>query len=316
MTTASPPISIEAGPARQRLPRGRRRPHNAGIAILALLPFVLFMLVFAVYPIIELVRLSFSETTVQNGVFVSAWHGLTNYLDVITDPANLKSIGITLAFIVLTVGLTLILGLAVALLVDRAVLMLPIARNMLIWPAVIAPVVVSVMWLMLLSPTVGGLNKLLESIGLPTQSWLNNGFSAFLSVVVVDVWHWFPIVFLFLYTALKGIGADVLEAARIDGASESQVIRLVILPILTPAIVIVGMLRLVMTIKAFDEMYLLTRGGPDGATNLVSLQIRAMFFDQLDFGGAAAFSVVIVLATMATIGVVFAIRASRNRRAT
>lgn len=260
-----------------------------------LAPFTLFLLVFALSPMVELIRLSFSTTAIRGGKFTSSWSGFQNFADVAHDPAARSSLGLTLLFVVLAVLITVVLGLVCALLVDRAVILMGLARNVLVWPAVIAPVVVSVMWLLMLSPTVGGLNQVLASVGLPDQQWLNSKAGAFLAVVAVDVWHWTPIVFLFLYTALKAVGADVIEAARIDGASEGQILRHVTLPMIVPAIAVVALLRLVMSVKAFDEMYLLTHGGPDGATNLISLHIRTLFFDRLEFGQAGALSLFIVL---------------------
>ncbi len=295
-----------------RLHRGRsRRTANGGggrESILALLPFVAFLAVFALYPLYELGRLAFSETSVEGGVFVSEWAGLENFGRVFADPAAGQSAAITALFIVVVVTATVVLGLATALLAHRSVWLSGIARNVLIWPAVITPVVVSVMWLMVLSPTVGGLNKLLGTLGLPTQGWLNSGPGAFFSVVVVDVWHWSPVVFLFMFTALRGLDTDVLEAARVDGATEAQVFWRIVLPLLRPTLVIVILLRLVMSIKAFDEMYLLTGGGPAGATNLISLHIRATFFDRLDFGYAAALSIIIVVATLGSVGIAMGAR--------
>lgn len=297
-----------------RPPGGARRPRRTSAAsVVAILPFALFLAIFALYPLVELVRLAFTDTRVQSGQFVSTWSGLDNFAVALTDPAAVSSIAITIGFVVMAVVLTVVLGMMTALLVDRAVWMMPVARNVMIWPAVIAPVVVSVMWLLLLSPTVGGVNKLLASFGLPEQAWLNSKIGAFLVVVAVDVWHWTPIVFLFLYTALKAIGSEILEAARIDGASELQILRRVVIPMLYPAIAAVALLRMVMSIKAFDEMYLLTRGGPDGATNLVSLHIRTMFFDRLEFGYAGALSVSIVAATVVLVGGLMYLRQQGRR---
>ena len=300
MTTLADPTLATSRADRSQLRSAKTS--RGVVATVALLPFVAFLLVFAVYPLINLVRLAVSQTTVQNAVFVSEFVGLTNFGRVVTDPVVQHSVLITTAFVVLTVGITLVAGLALALLVDRAVLLHHLARNVLIWPAVITPVVVSVLWLLVLSPTVGGLNKVLDTLGLPQQSWLNSGLGAFMSVVAVDVWHWTPIVFLFLYTALKGIPSDLFEAARVDGATERQILFQVTIPLLVPALAVVGLLRLVMSVKAFDEMFLLTGGGPNGATNLISLDIRSQFFDRLDFGFAAAESVTVVLVTLIIVG--------------
>lgn len=306
MTTVAAPTTAASTASRSRLRSAGTA--SAIVATVALLPFVGFLLVFAVYPLINLVKLAVSDTTVENAVFVSEFNGLSNFGRVLTDPAFQHSVVITTAFVVLTVGITLVAGLALALLVDRAVVLHHLARNVLIWPAVITPVVVSVLWLLVLSPTVGGLNKLLRTFGLPEQSWLNSGLGAFMSVVAVDVWHWTPIVFLFLYTALQGIPSELFEAARVDGAGERQILFQVTVPLLWPALVVVGLLRLVMSVKAFDEMFLLTGGGPNGATNLISLDIRSQFFDRLDFGFAAAESVTVVVATLIIVGGALLIR--------
>lgn len=281
--------------------------------MIALAPFVIFGIVFAAYPLGQVVRMSLSDVDIRGGVFTWNWAGLSAFAEVLSDPVSIRSIGNTVIFVTATVLLSLVVGLVLALLVDRAVTLLPLARNVMIWPAVIAPVIVSLMWLMLLSPTAGGLNKLLYNLGLPIQGWVGEGPTAMAAVVVVDVWHWTPVVFLFLYTALKGIDASTLEAARVDGARETQIIRHIVLPALKPAIAAVVVVRVIMGVKAFDEMYLLTAGGPNFATTLVTQHIKTLFFDHLEFGQAAAFSLVVVVATAAVLGVVMFVRSKVQR---
>lgn len=271
-------------------------------AILALAPFVLFLLVFAVYPLAGVVRLAFSSTRVVDSQFVFDWSGFENFAAVLNSPVALASAWTTVIFVITTVAGSVFLGVAIALIVDRAVFMKSIARNILVWPAVITPVVVSVLWLLMLDPTVGGLNKMLLSLGLPAQGWLNHREGALGAIILVDIWHWTPLVYLFMFTALKGIGNEIVEAARVDGAGEWRIVRSVILPILWPSIAVVCILRAIMGIKAFDEMYLLTRGGPDYATNPLSLHIRTMFFDELNYGYAAAASLLIVAFVAAGVG--------------
>jgi multiple sugar transport system permease protein len=168
-------------------------------------------------------------------------------------------------------------------------------------------------WLLVLSPSIGALNKLLAGNGLPAQGWLGSEFGAMGSIVFVDVWHWTPVVFLLVYTALRAIDHELLEAARMDGASESQTFWRVILPLLTPALIAAALIRIVMGVKAFDEMYLLTRGGPGDATTLVSLHVRNVFFDRLDVGYGAALSLVVVVAAAAVVVVFFSTRRLARR---
>jgi multiple sugar transport system permease protein len=301
----------EPSPDRARLTWQRRRGRGGWVS---LLPFLVFVILFGAYPFLQVVRMALSSVTLTNGQFVWAWSGLSNLTAQLNDAETWHVLSNTVVFIAgATLG-SLIVGIVVALLVQRAVLLLPVARNVLIWPAIIAPVVVSLMWLLILSPTAGGLNKLLYSLGQPAQEWLNTGFGAMTSVIVLDVWHWSPVVFLFVYTALQTMDTAVLEAARIDGAGPMQILRFVTLPLIAPAIGAVALVRIVMGVKAFDEMYLLTAGGPNGATTLVTQRIKDLFFDRLEFGGASAFGILVVLLTAAAIGMTLAVRARKERR--
>jgi multiple sugar transport system permease protein len=283
--------------------------------IWALLPFAVFGAVFAAYPLAQVVRMAFSDVRIRQGGLEWQWSGPSNLQRVLGDGAAWQAIGNTILFVALTVALSLLLGLILALLVDRAVMMLPVARNVLVWPAVVAPVIVSLMWLLILSPTAGGLNKLLSTLGLPRQGWLATEAGAMASVVLVDVWHWTPVVFLFLYTALKTIDGATIEAARMDGASEMGLIRHIVVPLLVPAIGAVIVVRIIMGVKAFDEMYLLTRGGPNGSTTLVTQHIKTLFFDNLQLGPGAAFSLVVVIATAVVLGLFLFVRSRRESKA-
>jgi multiple sugar transport system permease protein len=279
-----------------------RRVRGLGFAAWAVLPFAVFMVMFAVYPLVQLVRMALSHVTVEQGRFSWSSAGLANFTRILEDEVAADSVVATLIFIAGAVPLTILLGTLLAILVDRAVLLVGVARNVLLWPAVVAPVVVSLMWLLILSPSVGVLNKVLATLGLPAQGWLGRPTGAIVSVIAVDVWHWTPVVFLLVYTALRAIDRDLLEAARVDGASEARTLWHIVLPLLRPALVAATLIRLVMCVKAFDEMFLLTRGGPGTSTTLVSLHIRNVFFDRLELGYGAAFSVAVVAATAAVLG--------------
>jgi multiple sugar transport system permease protein len=168
------------------------------------------------------------------------------------------------------------------------------------------------MWLLILDPTVGLVNKILQTLGQQPQIWLDSKTGAFISVVIVDVWHWTPVVFLFIYAGLNGINQEIIEASRVDGATEGQIVRRIILPILLPTIAVIALLRTIMSIKAFDEMYLLTKGGPDGATTLISLHIRKIFVEVLDFGYASALSLCIVAALALIVATSYFVRKKKR----
>lgn len=307
-TTSGSGTSTATGPHRRKT---RRR---IGLATVALLPFLIFCLVVGAYPFARVVQMAFSSVNLAGGGFRFSWTGLGNFASVLASKESWQALSNTGLFIVATVVGSVIAGVVLALLADRAVYMLKIARNILIWPAVITPVVVSVIWLLILSPTAGGLNKLLETFGLPGQEWLNTGSGAMLSLIALDIWHWTPIVFLFVYTALQGISDELLEAARIDGASEFAIMRRVVLPLLWPAIGAVAIVRLIMGVKVFDEMYVLTSGGPGGATTLVSQRIQLWFFQDLNYGNAAAFSLLVIAIVIVILVLALLVRSRKARR--
>lgn len=272
-------------------------------------PLFVLLVAFVGYPVYELVKTSVGTVELRDGQFLWEFVGLENFSHVFSDDLFLTSLKNSAVFIVATVVLTLLFGIALALIVDRATGRLQrVAQNVLIWPAIVAPVVVSVVWLLILSPQIGLLNKLLESVGLPRQGWLGEPVGAMASVIAVDVWHWTPIVFLLVYTALRALDSTLLEAARVDGASYWQTLRSIVLPLLMPAIMGAAVIRIIMGVKVFDEMYLLTFGGPGTATTVISLYIRSVFFEDFRFGYGAALSVTVVALVIAVLLVALGVR--------
>lgn len=281
---------------------------GGAFAIWALLPCAAIFALFALYPAIQLVRLSLSEVDLTNGAFSESLIGLSNFRAIGSDSIGADSVVNTAIFAAISVPLTLIGGTVLAVLVDRAILLAALARRVLLLPMAVAPVVVSVVWLLVLNPSIGSLNKAFTVFGVPAQAWLGSRTGAMIAIIAVDVWHWTPLVFLLVYTALRGLDPEIAEAARVDGASQLQLLRFVVLPLLMPVLVVAGLLRLVMCVKAFDEMYLLTGGGPGDATTLVSLHIRGVFFDQLKLGYGAAFSVAVMVGIVAVVGLAVLVR--------
>ena len=290
-------------------------PGSAKWAILSVAPFAIFVIVFAAYPMVEMIRMSVSAVDIVDGQFAITPTGLGNFREVFLDADAWHSMRVNAVFVAASVVVSLVLGIALAFVVDRSSIMHHIARNVLIWPAVVTPVVVSLVWLLVISPTAGGLNKFLEYFGLPGQSWLNSESGALASAIGVDVWHWTPIVFLFTYTALTNIDREVVQAARVDGASEWQVRRLIMLPMIRGTLIGLLLVRVVQGVKAFDEIYLLTQGGPNGATELISLYIRTVFFDRLEYGYASALSLTVVIITVAIVGISVGVRQLRKKGA-
>ncbi|TDD71017.1 sugar ABC transporter permease [Jiangella aurantiaca] len=265
------------------------------------------------YPVGLLVWMAFGRVRLVAGEFRWESVGLDNFARMLDDETFLISLKNSAVFITATVVLTLVLGIVLALATDGLVRGRQIAQNVVIWPAIVAPVVISVVWLLILSPQIGLLNRVLVSLGADPQAWLGDNLGAMASIIVVDVWHWTPIVFLFVYTALRGIDPSVLEAASVDGAGYLRKVRHVVLPLLAPAIAGAAAIRLIMGVKAFDEMYLLTFGGPGTATTVITIYLRSVFFDAFEYGYGAALSITVVGLVLGVLILSFVVRSLIRR---
>jgi multiple sugar transport system permease protein len=301
----------QPSPARRTRRAGegpRRRRGSAAFKFLSLAPFVVVIVGLVGYPITQLVWMSVGDVRLTAGELVWRFTGVENYARMVEDETFRTALGNSLVFITSTVVLTVVCGVVLALAADRLVRGQRLVQNVLLWPAIVAPVVISVAWLLILSPQVGLLNKVLLTLGMERQSWLGEPFGAMASVIAVDVWHWTPIVFLLVYTALRAIDPSVLEAASIDGARYLQTVRHIVLPLLAPAILGAIAIRVVMGVKVFDEMYLLTFGGPGTATTVISIYLRSVFFEAFQYGYGAALSVTVVVLVLGVLLALLAIR--------
>ncbi len=256
-------------------------------------PAVALLLALSVYPLLYLVKLSF---TGAQGGFTPA-----HYARLLEDRFFLIAVWQTLLYTGVALALELALGLGLALLVDS----LPRGRGLfragLLAPMLLPPVVAAVVWRLIYNPQFGVLNGTLRSLGVDTSGlvWTSGESSALLSVILVDVWEWTPFLFLLLTAGLQAVPQEPIEAARIDGASSWRVFRDVTLPLLKPTLLVAVLLRAMDLMRIFDQIFILTRGGPGFATETVSLYIYRTAFRFFNFGYAAAMSFVcLVLATL------------------
>lgn len=283
---------------------------------LSIIPLSVFVLIFVAFPVIQLVWMSFGHIRLRGGDLLWEFVGFENFVRMAGDKLFANALQVTLVFTIGAVFFTLLLGTVMAFAVERLTTHAQWIQNVLLWPAIVTPVVISVVWLLILSPQVGLINKILSSIGVSEQTWLGEPGPALAAIIVVDVWHWTPVVFLFVYTALKGIDSSVIEAASVDGAAYWQRVRHIMLPLVAPALLAAAAIRVIMSVKAFDEFYLLTFGGPSNATTVITIYLRSVFFESFEYGYGAALSVTVVLlvllALTLTLGARVAVRKRNN----
>lgn len=252
---------------------------------------VLGLLVFAIYPLVYLLILSASRSLL--GSPFQAWVGLDNYRAAFADQPFLASLLRSVGFALPVTIAEVILGLAIAVLLQGSVRGGHIVRTLILLPLMTPPVMVAVAWKLILSPVGGLLNAALLGLGLADRpvSVLGSSTWAFPSIAIADAWQWTPFIILLVFAALQAQPADLRQAATVDGASEWQVFRDITLPMLAPALVAIGLIRFIMALKLFDLVYALTQGGPGFDTTVGSFHIYRVALEQFNVGYAAALTV-------------------------
>jgi multiple sugar transport system permease protein len=265
----------------------------------SLAPAALIFIILSVYPILNLLHMSVSTFQTVGGVDEATFDPLANLRFFASDPVLKAAIVNTIIFVAVSVTLELLLGLALAIQIARVRLAKGLIRTLVILPILVPPVAIGSMWKLILNYDFGVLNQFLGLFGTGPVNWLGEGHLALLSVIIVDVWHWVPFIFLILFAAVEGLPGDVIEAARIDGATQRQVTWYVVLPLLKPAISVAFIFRAILAFKTFDEVFLLTSGGPGTASELISLHLYKVFFVQNNIGYGAMLSVTLILMVVA-----------------
>ena len=254
------------------------------------------LLALTVYPIVSLVQMSLSSAGIEGGRIVWEFVGLQNFRTMLSDPTALVSFTNTLKLVVISVVVETALGLALALLVSGTKTLNLFYRTVAILPLLIPPIAIGAIWFMMLQFNYGFVNTVLFGFGLQGPTWLADPELAFGSVLVVDIWHWTSFQFLILLAGLESLPHELDEAARIDGANRWQLLRHITLPLLRPIILVAVTLRTIFAFKVFEQIYLLTGGGPGNATEVISSYIESVYFEQGRMGYGAALSLVTALA--------------------
>lgn len=255
--------------------------------LLFLLPGMTYLIVMRILPALFTFALSLTnwDLTARGG---PRFIGLQNYVEILTDRPFLDSIVRTLVFTVSATGIELVLGLAIALFVHREVRAGNMLRAALITPMVITPSIVGVIWSIMFQSEVGPLNWMLSLFGVAPVGWLTSPNMAMISLIITDVWHWTPFMFLLSLSALQMIPVDLYESAEVDGATPRQTLVEITLPMIRDTLIVAIILRSMEAFELFAEPFVMTGGGPGNSTETVSMHIykSAFMFFQMGYAGA------------------------------
>ena len=254
-------------------------------------------------PVVYSLYLSFHQwklTTFQKGVpFV----GLDNYARAIADDGFWHSLQLTIGFMVVALVVEVVLGIALAVLLDQAFRGRRTVLILLLLPMFVTNVVIGLIWRILLSYDFGILNWLLSLVGIGKVAWLGDPGLALWSLVLLDVWNTTAFVALLVLAGLAAVPDEPRQAARVDGASSWQVFRLITLPLLKPVIFVAVVWRTIDLFRIFDVVYTLTGGGPYNATETISLYAYNQGFASFNLGFASAVSYLIILSLLVILAV-------------
>jgi multiple sugar transport system permease protein len=232
--------------------------------------------------------------------------GFDNYRQLFSDPAFGQALWVTLKFVVLAVTIETVLGLGLALLVANELPFTRIARLVLIVPMIVTPIVVGIVFRLIYASDVGLLTTLRTDIFGSGQVFiLDKGWSAFLGLVALDVWEWTPLMFLILLAGIQSLPVEPFEAARVDGAGDWRVFLDQTLPMLRPVLAVAIALRTIDAFTTFDQVFVLTKGGPGTSTQLISIYgyNTAFKFTEFGYGTAMLLAVALVVLALAALTV-------------
>lgn len=270
---------------------------------LFILPALLFFAAFVIYPIIYIMRASLLD---WNGLAVGTWVGLDNYVKLFTaDPIFHKTLRNAVLWIFLTILPQMLIGFGLAVLLNGPVFGRSIYRSIFYLPAIISPIVIGIVWQRIYDPFGGLLADIARRTSLDwlAQPFLADPTMATYSTIAVNVWQWTGFSMLLYLAGLQGLPGEVLEAATIDGATTWQRLRQVVWPMLRPVHLTLILLGVIGALQTFALVYILTKGGPNNASQTMPTYIFQQAFQLSSMGYGAAISVILLLiALVASLG--------------
>ncbi|WP_153111389.1 carbohydrate ABC transporter permease [Propionivibrio limicola] len=268
------------------------------LRILFPLPAIIFVALLMIFPVLYTLFLSFTNWNLTSGAPFS-FVGFKSYARVLAEPRFLHALSRTFAFTFFAVVIEGFLGVAIAIILNRAFVGKSVAKLMLLLPLVATPVAVGIVFNLFYDPTIGLANFMLQSVGLPQGLWISSSATVIPSLILVDVWQWTPMITLIVLAGLAGLSEEPVEAARVDGASEWQILRYVTIPMVMPVILTAVILRLIDALKTFDIIFAMTGGGPGYASETLNILGFKYSFEYFRMGQSSVILVVLFLVVFA-----------------
>ncbi|AWI60118.1 carbohydrate ABC transporter permease [Sinorhizobium fredii] len=280
-----------------RMGGGLERWAERHLRILMLAPTVLILLALTIFPSLYMFYAAVHKIS-PNPDLPWQFVGPGNFARLLSDTQFHVALRNTAVFTIAAVTIEFLLGLGLALLLDRFIRRLTFLKTVLMIPMMLPPIAVAITWKIIYEPQFGVLNEIMFRLGLPLQAWAGDVNLAMFSIIVADVWQWTPFIFLLMLAGLASLPVEPYEAAVLDGASSWRQFWDLTLPFLKPVIAIALLLRVMDALRLFDLVFILTGGGPADRTKVLSLYIYQVAYRFADTGYAAAISLFVLFVTI------------------
>jgi multiple sugar transport system permease protein len=289
--------------------------HSKRLGWLLLAPTLLILGLFGIFPFIYVVWVSFHEWNPFAANPEKLFNWAQNYRKLVFDAQFMASLSVTMAFVFFAVVSELVLGYALAQAFMKDFPGKAFFRTIHTLPLIMAPIIVGSIWKLMTTPSIGIIPHLLDSWFGYDLNIGNSAVAAFVITVIMDIWHWTPLVTLSLIAALVSLPPDPFEQAQIDGANKRQVFWHITLPMIRPALIATLFIRLMDAMRTVDEVLMLTGGGPGSATRYVGVHIYKEVFPRTNYGYGSAISVVVLYLTIVICWLLYvSLIAPRNKR--
>jgi sn-glycerol 3-phosphate transport system permease protein len=301
-------MALEAEVAARPKSSARAR-RDAWFAWALLTPTLLPLAAFILYPSLRSLYLSFFDFNAF--MTRSRFVGFDNYQLLFVSPDYWQSLGVTLAFVLLTAVPSVLFALAVATALDLSPYLRGLLRTVFLMPVAVSSAMAAMLWIFIYNPSSGYLNFMLERLGIAGPNWLGDPSWALFAVSITTVWKEIGFNVIFILAGLASVPDDLREAASLDGAGAAQVYRHVTLPILSPTLFFVSVVSVLNSFQSFGQIHILTGGGPAGTTTTLVYNLYRDAFQNFQTGPASAQAVVLFIVMLIGTGVQFRIARSR-----
>jgi multiple sugar transport system permease protein len=282
---------------------------------LLLSPTLLILGLFGIFPFLYVLWVSFHQWNPFAANPTKIFNWAQNYRQLVFDKGFLASLGVTLAFVFFAVTSQVVLGYMLAQAFMRDFPGKAFFRTIHTLPLIMAPIIVGSVWKLMTTPSIGIIPHLLKNTVGYDLNIGTSAISAFVITVIMDIWHWTPLVTLSLIAALVSLPPEPFEQAQIDGASKRQIFWHITLPMIRPALIATVFIRLMDAMRTVDEVLMLTGGGPGSATRYVGVHIFKEVFPRTNYGYGSAVSVIVLYLTIVICWLLYvSLIAPRTRR--